>query len=132
LSNNFLMDRRCFVCGADNPRGLCLDIVETEDGVTTVFDPPVWTQGYQGIVHGGIIAALLDEMAVWAAHKKGCKAATAEISVRYKKSMRVGEKYRLCGRVTTLKKNLAIADAEAWDPRGELVAHAIVKLIRIE
>lgn len=132
MSSDFLMDRRCFVCGPENLRGLCLDIKDTGDGVASIFDPPAWTQGYQGIVHGGIIAALLDEMAVWAAHKKGCKAATAEISVRFKKSMRVGEKYALTGRVKTMKSNLAIADAEARDGSGELVALAVVKLIRIE
>lgn len=126
------MDRRCFVCGPENPRGLSLDIRDTADGVTSVFDPPSWVQGYQGIVHGGIVATLLDEMAVWAAHKRGCKAATAEINVRFKKSMRVGGKYTLTGRVRTLKGSLAIADAEARDGDGDLVAHAVVKLIRIE
>jgi uncharacterized protein (TIGR00369 family) len=126
------MDRRCFVCGPDNPHGLCLDIVETGDGVTAVFDPPDWSQGYQGIVHGGIVSTLLDEMAVWAAFKKGCKAATGEITVRFKKSMRIGEKYRLSGRVSKQKGNLAVADAEARDGSGELIAYASVKLIRIE
>jgi len=126
------MDRRCFVCGTENPRGLCLDIKDTGDGVASVFDPPAWAQGYKGIVHGGIVATLLDEMAVWAAQKKGCKAATAEINVRFKKSMRIGERYTLTGRVRTMKNNLAVADAEARDGCGELVAHAVVKLIRIE
>ena len=126
------MDRRCFVCGTENPHGLCLDIKDTEDGVASVFDPPTWAQGYQGIVHGGIVATLLDEMAVWAAHKKGCRAATAEINVRFKKSMRIGETYTLTGRVKTMKGTLAVADAEARDGSGELVAHAVVKLIRIE
>jgi len=132
LSSNYLMDRRCFVCGTENPHGLCLDIKDTEDGVASVFDPPTWAQGYQGIVHGGIVATLLDEMAVWAAHKKGCRAATAEINVRFKKSMRIGETYTLTGRVKTMKGTLAVADAEARDGSGELVAHAVVKLIRIE
>lgn len=132
MTNNFLMDRRCFVCGQDNPHGLRLDIVETEDGVASEFDPPAWSQGYHGIVHGGIVATLLDEMAVWAAYKKGCKAATAEINVRFKKSMRVGEKYRLSGRLRTMKNNLAVAEAEARDGSGELIAFANVKLIRIE
>lgn len=132
MSNNFLMDRRCFVCGADNPHGLCLDIVETEDGVATIFEPPAWTQGYHQVVHGGIVTTVLDEMAVWAAHRKGYKAATAELNVRFKKAMRIGEKYRISGRVKTLKNNLAVADAEARNMHGELIAQALVKLIKIE
>jgi uncharacterized protein (TIGR00369 family) len=57
--------RMCFLCGLQNPIGLKLafyDDVEKQK-VHCTFTVPDEYQGYPGIVHGGIIAAILDETA---------------------------------------------------------------------
>ncbi|NNC75581.1 MAG: PaaI family thioesterase [Acidimicrobiia bacterium] len=58
----------CFGCGRANPLGLQLDDFRI-DGSTVSVD---WTprpdyQGFDGILHGGIVAAALDEAMAWAA-----------------------------------------------------------------
>lgn len=54
----------CFVCGLENKDGLRLMLESTDDGrVTGKFSVPTKFQGWPGIVHGGIIAAILDEAA---------------------------------------------------------------------
>ena len=54
----------CFVCGMENPIGLKLAFYEDEGGrVIAHFTPREEYQGYPGVLHGGIIAALLDEAA---------------------------------------------------------------------
>lgn len=126
------MDRACFACGPDNPNGLKLAIEPTAEGVTARVLPAAWTQGYHGIVHGGIICTLLDEIAVWAAHRIGHYAATGEINVRFKRSMEVGKAYRLNGRITAVKSILALAESEIVDDQGTVIAQARVKLIKIE
>jgi hypothetical protein len=62
-----MMDDACFACGKANDNGLKLNISEKDDGVWATIEPPAWSQGYHRLVHGGIIATILDEMAVWAA-----------------------------------------------------------------
>ncbi len=126
------MDRACFACGPDNPNGLKLTIEPSAEGVTARVVPADWTQGYHGIVHGGIICTLLDEIAVWAAHRIGHYAATGEINVRFKHSMAVGKAYRLNGRITAVKNPLALAESEIVDERGTVIAQARVKLVKIE
>jgi acyl-coenzyme A thioesterase PaaI-like protein len=56
--------KNCFVCGVENIQGLQIDFYEVEAGkVTAAITVPQHFQGYPGIVHGGIIAAMLDEVA---------------------------------------------------------------------
>ncbi len=52
----------CFGCGEENPHGLRLNM-EIEDGaLRTDFTPGPHHEGWPGIVHGGVIAALLYEV----------------------------------------------------------------------
>jgi uncharacterized protein (TIGR00369 family) len=54
--------------------------------------------GYNGIVHGGILAALLDETMGWApalAHRRFC--VTIEMSVQYLKPVPLGQELTVSG-----------------------------------
>lgn len=53
--------QRCFVCGQRNPFGLKLVFRQEEDTIVTDFQPREEHQGFPGIIHGGIVAAILDE-----------------------------------------------------------------------
>ena len=54
--------KMCFICGVENPVGLHLHIYETEPGVVeTKYIAPEHFQGYPGVLHGGIVAAILDD-----------------------------------------------------------------------
>src|SRR5437762_54292 len=56
----------CFVCGQQNPLGLKLRLETDGTSVQAQFTPEVVHVGFKGIVHGGIISTLLDELMVWA------------------------------------------------------------------
>ena len=65
-----IADNYCFVCGRDNPRGLKIAVTYREAEMTaeTELALPREFQGWAGVIHGGILATLLDEMmahAVW-------------------------------------------------------------------
>ena len=51
----------CFVCGVNNPIGLHLDFWMDGEQVWTDFTPGREHQGYPGVMHGGLVATLLDE-----------------------------------------------------------------------
>ncbi len=132
MSTKLLMDDYCFACGSKNPGGLQLRISESSDGVEAVINPPAWSQGYVKTVHGGIISTILDEMAVWAAFKKGYRCVTAELNVRMRKPMKVDEEYTARGRIVKTKHNLVQAESEIINNHNKLIASARVKLLKME
>ncbi|MCL4458991.1 MAG: PaaI family thioesterase [Chloroflexi bacterium] len=78
----YVNDGWCFACGPHNPIGLHLNFQPVSDGVATIFTPQRQHQGYQGIMHGGLVATLLDEAVTYAiAHKFGM-AVTGELTTR--------------------------------------------------
>lgn len=125
------MDDTCFACGSNNNNGLKLDIAELGDGVQARIDLPEWTQGYSRIVHGGIIATILDELAVWAAFKKGYKSVTGELSMRIRKAMHVDRIYTARAMIVKSKHRLLEAESTIVDENQELMASAVVRLLKI-
>lgn len=74
----------CFVCGESNPLGLKLRFETDGRIVRTRFAPRAEHIGFKGVVHGGLIATVLDEIMVWACAVPTRKFAyCAELTVRY-------------------------------------------------
>jgi len=80
----------CFICGRKNPVGLKLDFYEdheTEQVRAKITVPDAY-QGYPGVVHGGIVSAILDEVAGRAVLIEGNKddlLATLRMTVRFRR-----------------------------------------------
>jgi acyl-coenzyme A thioesterase PaaI-like protein len=83
----------CFGCGRLNVHGLQLELmVDPEgDGVVTRFVPPAHAEGYRGMVHGGIISTVLDEVMAWSLYRQGIWAVTGQLTTKYRKPVLVGE-----------------------------------------
>ena len=82
--------RNCFVCGVQNPVGLKLTFYEDPEAgqVRAEFTVPKVYQGYPGVVHGGIIAAILDEVSGRAVLLGGSDEnlmATLRLTIRYRR-----------------------------------------------
>src|SRR5512137_2801974 len=92
-------DHRCFACGLENKEGLCIEW--KVEGKTTMaeFVPQKKFQGWKDIVHGGIIATLLDEAMTRLAWIVCGGALTAEMTVRFVKPAIVGEKLYIHGEI---------------------------------
>ena len=127
--------RHCFVCGVENPIGLHLKFYETAPGeVTADLNLPNIYQGYPGIVHGGVIAAMLDE-AAGRAHMGPVDAPrfmfTARLDIRYRKNVPVGQPLRLVGRAGPTKSRTAEASSGIYNLEGTLLADADVLLVNV-
>lgn len=84
-------DRYCFICGENNPSGLQLS-PEGKNGEGTIhWVPSREYQGYTGVLHGGIVSALLDEAMAYAAMSIVDRAATVEITINYRKPVSTDE-----------------------------------------
>lgn len=93
-------NRWCFACGPDNPIGLGLQFQEIEETYVTTFTPGPQHQGYDGIVHGGIVSTLLDEAMARYIYSKGIKAVTARLEIRYRQPTPVGQELTIIGKIT--------------------------------
>lgn len=105
----------CFICGLENPVGLHLHIYEIEPGVVeALYTAPEHFQGYPGVVHGGIIGALIDEIS-GRAHMGSDPSAprfmyTARLQVKYRRNVPISQALRVVGRAGRSKGK----SAEAW------------------
>jgi uncharacterized protein (TIGR00369 family) len=86
-------DNPCFGCGADNPRGMKLTFEQDHDARKIVgrFRLGPEYQGSNRVLHGGIIAVLLDEAMGKVNRFHEVRAVTAELSVEYLRPVPVGE-----------------------------------------
>lgn len=76
----------CFGCGPAHPSGLHVRSFRTEEGVASPVLVPRLYEGPPGAVHGGIVAAYLDEILGAAALRAtGRPSVTGELTVRYVK-----------------------------------------------
>ena len=92
----------CFGCGLTNPIGLHLDgFVATPDELRATFNPRPEYRGFSGVLHGGIVAALLDETLAWTAMLlEGTFVVTANLNVKFRNPAPEGAKYTVQGRVS--------------------------------
>lgn len=125
-------DGRCFVCGPHNPVGLKLDFTIDEPGQSAQarYRIPADYQGWVGIVHGGVIAALLDEVCIHACRTIGDQMVTAELSIRYRKPVPVEVEIEITGRIVGIQKRLVLAQGRIMH-EGRILAEADAKVFRI-
>lgn len=131
MNSDFVKDDYCFACGKHNANGLHMNVIKTDDGVEAVIRLPDWAQSYAHIVHGGIIATILDEMAVWAAYHQGYNCVTAELLVRIKKSMALDRTYRAQARIVNKKHRFVAAESTVLDEQKNVIAYATAKLMKV-
>ncbi|MGP3777257.1 PaaI family thioesterase [Halanaerobium saccharolyticum] len=127
-------DGMCFACGEKNPISLRLKFEEIDENkVRAEFIPGENHQGYNGIIHGGLTATLLDEAMAHVIGFKGIKAFTAELNIRYRTAIEIGETLEIIGEYKRSKKSsiasVHYAQAEIFDQKGNLKAKAEAKFI---
>ena len=122
----------CWICGEKNPSGLQLkfDLDKGAKTIQTSFIPTETYQGYDGIVHGGILSALLDEAMAKLAFELGYNAVTATLNVRFKNPVKVREKLTIRGHIAQAKRRLVLAKATIHGEDGMLIAEGDSKLVR--
>ena len=128
--------RHCFVCGVDNATGLMLDFFETDSGEVVVETiVPERFQGYPGVVHGGIVASIVDE-ALGRVHMGADPdnprfMYTAKLSVQYRRPVPTQKPIKIIGHAQKSKKRYATATAEIFGPNGELLVEAEAVLVNV-
>jgi acyl-coenzyme A thioesterase PaaI-like protein len=125
--------RMCFICGVENPIGLKLKIYQVSPGVIeTAYTAPEHFQGYPGVLHGGIVASILDEIsgrALMGDPSSPRFMFTGKLQVRYRKNVPIGKPLRIIGKAVKSKGKSAEGWAGIYDQDGNLLAEASTLLI---
>lgn len=120
-------DDYCFGCSERNPLSLKLDFYDYGDYVESEWIANKNYEGWHGVLHGGIVATLLDEIGGWVIISKvGRAGMTVELNVRYHKKVLTNEKIILQGRLIEIKKNIAHIESKIIQ-NGEIKASAVSK-----
>ncbi len=129
--------RMCFICGLENPVGLHLHIYETAPGeVEASYTAPEHFQGYPGVLHGGIVAAILDELSGRALMGSEPMTPrfmfTAKLEIMYRKNVPISVPLKIVGKAGKSRSRSAEGWAGIYDTRtGELLAEAETLLINV-
>ena len=121
--------RHCFVCGVQNPIGLKLQFVD--DGDSSVYaevNVPDQYNGYPGVVHGGIIAAILDEVSGRALLARGHDLknlfVTLKMEIRYRQPTPTSTPLTAVGNIVKATAARAVVHGEIRLPDGTVTAEA--------
>ena len=128
--------KMCFICGMENPVGLKLRIYEAEPGVIeTTYTAPEHFQGYPGMLHGGIVATIIDEIsgrAFVGPTENPRFMFTAKLEVKYRKNVPIGKPLRIVGKAGQDKGRSAESWAGIYEAEtGELLAEGNTLLVNV-
>ncbi len=126
-----LPDYRCFGCSPYNDQGLALQLRTHPEGLQARFDFGRAHESYPGIVHGGLIGVVCDEiMGNLIVLQTGLTAFTTVMKVRYVSPMFVGRTYDCIARMRPPREGqqagtgLTHAASEILDLDGATMATA--------
>ena len=102
----------CFACGVRNDSGLKLTFWTEGDEIVTEFTPDAHYQGFPGVLHGGILATLLDETLSRTASIEGRWMMTGRLEVRYRRPAPLGPRLRVTARTLSSRSRMVHAEGE--------------------
>ncbi|MBN1133101.1 MAG: PaaI family thioesterase [Bacteroidales bacterium] len=119
----------CFGCSPGNPSGLRLRFFEDEDEIVTFWEPEEQFEGWMNILHGGIQATLIDEIASWVVFvKTNTAGVTLRLNIRYRKPVKTGEgTISLRAGLKGVKKNIAEIGVKLFDNSGQLCSEGLAE-----
>lgn len=123
----------CFACGKDNPIGLKLKMTIIDDKCVAYFTPQKQHESYGDRMHGGLVSTLLDEvMGDYVLRTVGRPAYTADINIRFRSAVPIGDRLKIEGWVTTHRGRLYVTEGCITKSDGTVAAKATAKMMLSE
>ena len=127
-------NNNCFVCGENNPYGFKVKPQVRDNGAEVFIEctPPNHMQGWAGILHGGIISTLLDEVITHIGIESFAgPAVTAQLEVRFRNPAPTGVKLLVSAERIKMSRRLIEATAVVELSDSTVIATAIGKVVPV-
>jgi acyl-coenzyme A thioesterase PaaI-like protein len=126
-------DRMCFCCGERNPIGLKLSFTTTPEGrLRTLWRPKREHVGFKDLIHGGLVATVLDEVMARVIFERGMPGVTATLETKLLRPVRRGREYRFEAWIVRERSRTVETEAEAVDVElGERAAWGKATFVRV-
>lgn len=109
----------CYICGSDNQKGLGLHWYAEATGIIhTSFTLTLSEQGPPGHAHGGVLAAILDEIMGTAAWHAGHMVLAANLNIDYRLPVPLGIELTAVGQITHQDGRKVFTRGEIKLPNG--------------
>ncbi len=128
----FVSTGNCFVCGENNPNGLKIkfQVDREKQAIRATFTFEPIYQGWDGVVHGGMICTLLDEATANLVYHLGFNAIAASLEVRFKHPAPILQPLVVSGEITEVHKKLVKAKASLTGEDGKVLATGISTFLK--
>ena len=110
-----LRPHHCFACGELSEIGLHLQLDLQPGRCSTALVIPRQFEGWEGIVHGGILCTILDEVMAWSLVSNDNWGVTARMSVDFRKPVTVGQGVRAEGWITEDRRRIQLTAGRIVD-----------------
>ena len=133
LLDERLYQQFCFACGHANPLGLKMRFRrDGADGVVCEYTPRAEHQGFPGVMHGGVLVALMDEAMAWAmyaAHR--ALGVTAKMETRYRRSTSPDALLTIRARVGRVRGRRIEVESSIEDRDGSVLVESTALFLRV-
>ncbi|MDY0161900.1 PaaI family thioesterase [Desulfobotulus sp.] len=118
------VDPHCFACGKDNPHGLRMTFETDGERFRSRLTVPRHLRGWDSLVHGGVLATILDEAMSWAAiHLHRRFILTKSMEVRFRKPVRIETELTVYSQVLERRSERQVTmQADILDAEGDICA----------
>ena len=118
-------DGYCIGCGQLSPVGLKMTFATEDDrSVRSSLSIPPTFAGWRGVVHGGIVALVLDEAMAYAAGAHGFLGVTGDLKMRFRREVGIDVPLVVRGKVLWHRRTVLGIEASVCDGTGTLLASA--------
>lgn len=115
------IDKLCFACGSDNHFGLKMRFAENGKQIRSDLTLPEHTRGWHNLVHGGILATILDETLSWTAIQLTASfVLTRRMTIEYRRPVRIGADLTGYGQISKQKAGNLSVEGEIYNEERQL------------
>lgn len=120
----------CFVCGEENHAGLKARFFVENEVVKMHLEAEEHHCGYHNTVHGGVVAAAIDECMGWAAARAVQRmCVTGELTVRYLSRTPADRRLTVCAEVSRAHRRMVHTVGHIVDDEGHVYARAEARFL---
>jgi len=118
----------CFGCSPGNPVGLHLEFSEEGNEIISHWNPGKNFQGYLNLLHGGIQATLMDEIASWTVYiKVKTSGFTSGAEIRYLRPVGIDDgPLTLRAELKQMRRNLADIEVKLFNKNDVLCSRGLL------